>query len=136
MVAEVRDTVLGSDEIIYVPIEEVILDDAWSKGNVVLIGDAAHASGPHIAQGAAMGIEDAIVLAEMFPGASDIPEMLKAFAKRRYGRCKFVQDVSRAVGNDGNLEDPAACRARNDRMRQEFAGAKPRPHEIRLAEPI
>lgn len=65
MVADVRGE-LGqpTNEIVYVPIEEVILPLPWYKGRVVLIGDAAHASSPHIAQGAAMAIEDAVVLAE------------------------------------------------------------------------
>ncbi|HJU18526.1 MAG TPA: FAD-dependent monooxygenase [Stellaceae bacterium] len=36
---------------------------AWSRGRVVLIGDAAHAVGPHAGQGAAMALEDALVLA-------------------------------------------------------------------------
>jgi 2-polyprenyl-6-methoxyphenol hydroxylase-like FAD-dependent oxidoreductase len=36
---------------------------AWSRGRVVLLGDAAHAVGPHAGQGASMAIEDALVLA-------------------------------------------------------------------------
>jgi len=136
MVPQIRETVLESDEIIYVPIEEVSLTETWAKGRIVVIGDAAHASSPHIAQGAAMGIEDAVVLAQMYPGADNVPDMLQAFFKRRYDRCRFVQEVSRAVGEEGNLTDPEACRARNDRMRRDLAGGKPRPHETRLAQPI
>jgi 2-polyprenyl-6-methoxyphenol hydroxylase-like FAD-dependent oxidoreductase len=136
LVPHVRDQLAASDDVIYVPIEEVILAPPWSKGRVVIIGDAAHASGPHIAQGAAMAIEDAVVLAEMFTGAADVRSMLLAFAERRYPRCKFVQDTSRAVGEEGNLDDPAACRARNEKMRKMFAAANQRPHETYLAEPI
>ena len=35
----------------------------WHRGRVVLVGDAAHAVGPHAGQGASMAIEDAVVLA-------------------------------------------------------------------------
>jgi 2-polyprenyl-6-methoxyphenol hydroxylase-like FAD-dependent oxidoreductase len=43
-------------------IEEVVLK-SWSHGHVLLIGDAAHATSPNMAQGAAMALEDALVLA-------------------------------------------------------------------------
>jgi salicylate hydroxylase len=38
--------------------------DSWSRGNVTLIGDAAHATLPFLAQGAVMSLEDACVLAQ------------------------------------------------------------------------
>lgn len=124
------------DEIVYVPIEEVILPLPWSVGRICLIGDACHASGPHIAQGASMALEDAIVLAEMTADADGpVPALLEKFAERRYPRCKFVQETSRAVGSEGNLEDLAACRRRNERIAKDFANPKPRPHENFLAEP-
>jgi 2-polyprenyl-6-methoxyphenol hydroxylase-like FAD-dependent oxidoreductase len=43
-------------------IEEVALD-SWLREHVVLVGDAAHATSPNVAQGAAMALEDALVLA-------------------------------------------------------------------------
>ena len=45
------------------PIEEVTLD-AWSRGSVLLVGDAAHATSPNMAEGAAMALEDGLVLAD------------------------------------------------------------------------
>ena len=42
------------------------------EGRVVLIGDAVHATTPHLASGACIGIEDAIVLAEEIDRAADI----------------------------------------------------------------
>jgi FAD-dependent urate hydroxylase len=44
-------------------IEEVALD-RWARERVVLIGDAAHATSPNMAQGAAMALEDALVLTD------------------------------------------------------------------------
>ena len=135
-VATVRDSIRGPAGIVYTAIEEIILPQPWHRGRVVLIGDAAHASSPHIAQGAAMAVEDAVVLAELAATGRPLSEVLGEFMRRRFARCKFVQDTSRQVGVDGNLEDPAACRSRNERYRRLFADPQPRPHELRLAEPI
>ena len=56
--------------IVYRPLEALLMPRPWSKGRVVLIGDAVHATTPHLASGACIGIEDAIVLAEEI-GAAD-----------------------------------------------------------------
>jgi 2-polyprenyl-6-methoxyphenol hydroxylase-like FAD-dependent oxidoreductase len=132
----VRASLRDPADVVYVPIEEVILPPPWYQGRAVLIGDAAHASSPHIAQGASMAIEDAVVLAELLAEDHPIDVVLERFMARRYQRCKFVQDTSRQVGIEGNMDDPQACRDRNERMRRAFAIPQPRPHELFLAEPI
>jgi 2-polyprenyl-6-methoxyphenol hydroxylase-like FAD-dependent oxidoreductase len=136
VVTSIREQISDPSQVIYGPIEEVILPPPWHRGRVLLIGDAAHASGPHVSQGATMAIEDAIVLAELI--GRDLPgeTVLSQFMARRYERCKFVQDVSRQVGRDGNIDDPRACAERDARMRESFRDPKPRPHELRMAEPI
>ena len=63
-------------------IEEVVLE-SWSNGAVLLIGDAAHATSPNMAQGAAMALEDAIVLAQSFTAAAGIAAGLTEFERRR-----------------------------------------------------
>ncbi len=65
------------------------------KGRTVLIGDAAHATSPSMAQGAGMALEDALVLAELLSGATSVPEALEAFSARRIGRVEWVQKQSR-----------------------------------------
>jgi 2-polyprenyl-6-methoxyphenol hydroxylase-like FAD-dependent oxidoreductase len=136
LVTAIRDEIDDPAKVIYGPIEEVILPPPWYRGRVVLIGDAAHASGPHVSQGATMAIEDAVVLAELVAQGGPVEPMLAEFMRRRYERCKFVQDVSRQIGQDGNLSDAELCRQRNERMRTAFSNPQPRPHEDRLAEPI
>jgi len=136
VLAGLRQEVAAATGIVYVPIEEVILPLPWHKGRVALIGDAAHASSPHIAQGAAMAVEDAVVLAELLSQDAGISRALSEFERRRFPRCKFVQDLSRKTGEDGNLDDPDLCRTRNDNIRNAFANPQPRPHELMLAEPI
>jgi 2-polyprenyl-6-methoxyphenol hydroxylase-like FAD-dependent oxidoreductase len=136
LIAPVRESITAAQSVVYTAIEEIILSPPWHKGRVVVIGDAAHASSPHIAQGAAMAVEDAVVLAEIVSGDAPVADMLDQFVRRRYARCKLVQDTSRQVGIDGNLDDPGQCRLRNERYRRSFADPQPRPHELRLAEPI
>ena len=64
-VAEIRDRYLTDpSKIVYRPFEEILLPPPWYRGRVVLIGDAAHTMSAHVAQGAAMAIEDAVVLTE------------------------------------------------------------------------
>src|SRR5882757_8506039 len=132
VVTAIRDQIDDPSKVIYGPLEEVILPPPWHSGRVLMIGDAAHASGPHVSQGAAMAIEDAIVLAELIGRELPGETVLSQFMARRYERCKFVQDVSRQVGRDGNIDDPQACAERNARMRESFRDPKPRPHELRM----
>lgn len=71
-------------------IEQVVMDD-WVRGRVVLIGDAAHASSPSMAQGAGMGMEDALVLAETLATAANPDAALAAYTQRRRPRVDWVQ---------------------------------------------
>jgi 2-polyprenyl-6-methoxyphenol hydroxylase-like FAD-dependent oxidoreductase len=136
LVAKLRDQINDPSQVIYGPIEEVILPPPWYRQRVLLIGDAAHASGPHVSQGATMAIEDASVLAELIGRGLSGEEVLAQFMVRRYEHCKFVQDTSRHVGREGNIDDPEACAVRDIRMREAFRDPRPRPHELRMAEPI
>lgn len=70
-------------------VEEVVLD-SWSRGAVLLIGDTAHATSPNMAQGAAMAIEDALVLVESLAPAATIAEALSVFECRRRRRTDWV----------------------------------------------
>ncbi|WP_129785854.1 FAD-dependent monooxygenase [Promicromonospora panici] len=76
------------------PIEEVSLD-SWSCGNVLLMGDAAHATTPNMAQGAAMAFEDALVLADTLGSAASIPAALRQYEQRRRPRIERVQQQTR-----------------------------------------
>jgi 2-polyprenyl-6-methoxyphenol hydroxylase-like FAD-dependent oxidoreductase len=72
-----------------------VLDAPWNRGRVVLIGDAAHTCPPTIAQGGAMALEDAVVLAELLTEGDVLDQDLwDAFHARRYERAKTVVDAS------------------------------------------
>ncbi|WP_071799441.1 FAD-dependent oxidoreductase [Natronohydrobacter thiooxidans] len=85
-------------QIVYRPLEQLLLPQPWYRGRVVLIGDAVHATTPHMAAGAMIGMEDAIVLAEEL-GRAAIPDALAAFQSRRWDRCRIV------VENSGRLAE-------------------------------
>jgi 2-polyprenyl-6-methoxyphenol hydroxylase-like FAD-dependent oxidoreductase len=85
----ILDTLRSNDAVYVAPIEEVILDE-WSRGSVLLIGDAAHATSPNMAQGAAMALEDGLVLADCLASAGGISETLASFQARRRPRTQWV----------------------------------------------
>ncbi len=102
-------------EVVYKPLEWLFLAGAWHKGRVVLLGDAVHATTPHLGQGAGMAIEDSIVLAEEL-AAADTPEAaFTAFRERRYERCKYIVEASKAIcdgqlGKGPRIENAVATR--------------------------
>ncbi|HYI59982.1 MAG TPA: FAD-dependent monooxygenase [Microlunatus sp.] len=75
------------------PIEEVRLE-SWARGRVVLIGDAAHATAPVWAQGAAQAAEDALVLAELLASGQDWATVGAEFERRRRDRVEHVQRMT------------------------------------------
>jgi 2-polyprenyl-6-methoxyphenol hydroxylase-like FAD-dependent oxidoreductase len=102
-------------EVLYTAVEEVIMPLPWHAGRVVLLGDAAHASTPFMGQGGAMGVQDAVVLARLLDSDNDIHAILAAYGAARGPLCRFAQDVSRKVGENGAASQSAAD---NDHVRQ------------------
>ncbi len=67
----------------------------WNLDNkVTLIGDAAHAMTPFMGQGAATGIEDAIILARAIEASSSIGEAINRYEKSRIERTSYIQNES------------------------------------------
>jgi 2-polyprenyl-6-methoxyphenol hydroxylase-like FAD-dependent oxidoreductase len=96
-IGDIHEGIRDGDPIVFSPISEVMLPMPWHRGRVVVCGDAAHACTPHLTQGAAMALEDAIVLADELQADRAVDETLRAFTERRYPRVKFVQDASRGI---------------------------------------
>jgi 2-polyprenyl-6-methoxyphenol hydroxylase-like FAD-dependent oxidoreductase len=92
---EIRETLTDPSRVNYTWFETHVLDVPWNRGRVVLIGDAAHTCPPTIAQGGAMALEDAVVLAELLTERATLDQDLwDAFHARRYERAKTVVDAS------------------------------------------
>lgn len=84
-------------EVVYKPLEWLFVDGPWHLGRVVLLGDAIHATTPHLGQGAGMAIEDAIVLADELARAAEPEAAFAAYRARRYERCRYIVEASRAI---------------------------------------
>jgi len=120
-VAEVRDALNAQSDIVYSPIEPMLLPWPWHRGRVVIGGDAAHTFPPHLTQGAAMAAEDGYVLAkEVLDSSEPIEARLMAYSQKRYARSAFVYAFARqwleeeqAVRNAADLEAARAEMAQN-----------------------
>ncbi|MBI2320177.1 MAG: FAD-dependent monooxygenase [Betaproteobacteria bacterium] len=72
----------------------------WTRGNVTLLGDAAHPTLQYLAQGACMAMEDAVVLAAKLERAgADVNSAFLAYQGERYLRTARVQITSRIFGD-------------------------------------
>lgn len=125
-VAWLRDHMTDQTFINYRPLSAALQPRPWYHGRIVLLGDACHATTPHLASGAGMAVESAIVLAEELTlSQRGIEASLAAYERRRFDRCRDVVESSIAIG------------------RMQLAGASPQEHGAtlgqalhRLAEPF
>jgi 2-polyprenyl-6-methoxyphenol hydroxylase-like FAD-dependent oxidoreductase len=109
-VAEISAALNTASDIVYSPIEPMLLPWPWFRGRVVIGGDAAHAFPPHLTQGAAMAAEDGYVLArETLAEEGSLVERLMAYSRKRYARCAFVYTFSRQW-----LDDEQSVRTAED----------------------
>jgi 2-polyprenyl-6-methoxyphenol hydroxylase-like FAD-dependent oxidoreductase len=99
-VPQVRETVrtTNAHSVNYRPLEVLLHPAPLYRGRVVLIGDAVHATTPHLASGAGMAIEDGIVLVEEIQSRSSLDEAMQHFMARRFERCRLVIDNSVKLG--------------------------------------
>ena len=91
------DRITDDDEVVYKPLYTLFVEGDWHRGHTLLIGDAAHSTTPHLGQGAGMAIEDSLVIAEELKRHATIEAAFRAFHERRYERCKYIVERSRAV---------------------------------------
>jgi salicylate hydroxylase len=73
---------------------------SWTKGRLVLLGDAAHAMLPHLGQGANQAIEDGVALSVLLEGRdpADVPVILPQYEKIRRARTDIIQAEARKNG--------------------------------------
>jgi FAD-dependent urate hydroxylase len=112
----------AADELVLWPMYCMDPPARWHRGRMVLIGDAAHVSSPTSAQGAALAIEDAVVLAGCLRAGADPPAAFAAYQRRRQARVERVIANARRV-NRAKTAGPLRRIARDARMR--LAPARP-----------
>ncbi len=94
----IRDTMTREDWINYRPLAAALQPRPWYMGRIVLVGDAVHATTPHLASGAGMAVESGIVLGEELARAATAEEALQAYEDRRFDRCRDVIESSIGIG--------------------------------------
>jgi 2-polyprenyl-6-methoxyphenol hydroxylase-like FAD-dependent oxidoreductase len=98
LMAVAREKIVDADQIVCRPVEALIVRPPWHQNRVVLIGDAAHTTPPHLASGAGIAIEDSIVLSELIDSDMPLSDALTEFTARRYERCRMVVENSVQLG--------------------------------------
>jgi 2-polyprenyl-6-methoxyphenol hydroxylase-like FAD-dependent oxidoreductase len=122
--ALMRDRMIGYNELVdevragpldcvdFRNLSAIMVPPPWHAGRVVLIGDAVHATTPHLAFGVGMAIEDGIVLAELLAEDRPVAKTLAAFTARRFRRCRLVVESSLLLGEWEQRPVPNADPAR------------------------
>ena len=83
----------------------------WSTPGVTLLGDAAHPTLPYLAQGAAMAIEDGVVLTRALGMSPSVSDALQLYQRNRIGRTSRIVEQSRANRALFHMRDTAEIRA-------------------------
>jgi 2-polyprenyl-6-methoxyphenol hydroxylase-like FAD-dependent oxidoreductase len=99
VVGQMRDDLGPGSTIVYRPLEAMLLPAPWFKGRILLAGDSAHATTPHLASGAGIGVEDGVVLAQELLRADTLDAALNAHMSRRFERCRLVVESSVHIGD-------------------------------------
>jgi 2-polyprenyl-6-methoxyphenol hydroxylase-like FAD-dependent oxidoreductase len=94
----IRDNMTHDDWINYRPLVAALQPGPWFNGRIVLVGDSVHATTPHLASGAGIAVESAIVLVDEVVAATSVAGGLQAYQDRRFDRCRDVVETSIAVG--------------------------------------
>ncbi|CAL9291966.1 FAD-dependent oxidoreductase [Streptomyces sp. SudanB182_2057] len=97
--ADILPHITDPAKVNYTWFDRMLVEGPWHRGRVVLAGDAAHCCPPTLAQGAAMSLEDALVLAELLTSGRDWDDtLLREYHERRLPRVRAVVEASVRLG--------------------------------------
>jgi len=99
IVRQIREHLSEDNKIMYRPLEGMLVPRPWYNGRILLVGDCVHATTPHLASGAGMGHEDAVVLGEEFTKGGELHEVLERYQNRRWARCSMIVNNSFRLGD-------------------------------------
>ncbi len=89
----------------------------FAYGNILLIGDAAHATTPNMGQGACQALEDVAVLNDELKQNNGVEKAFKNVEKRRLERTKYITSTSRLIGHAAQYTHPWMIGVRNSLLR-------------------
>lgn len=116
VIRRIADSLGPGSLVCYRPLEGMLMPRPWYRGRILLIGDAVHATTPHLASGAGIGVEDAVVLAEEVAAHPTVEAALDAFQDRRWERCRMVVENSARLGE---IEASGGDRQEHSRIMRE-----------------
>jgi 2-polyprenyl-6-methoxyphenol hydroxylase-like FAD-dependent oxidoreductase len=96
-IRQLAEQITDDDGVVYRPLESLLVEGPWHMGRVALLGDAVHATTPHLGQGAGMAIEDSLVLAEELARHASVESAFDAYRARRFERCACIVRESLAI---------------------------------------
>ncbi|WP_079507165.1 FAD-dependent monooxygenase [Mesobacillus jeotgali] len=102
-----------NDQIIYDDLYELKPLTPLQSGNILLLGDAAHASMPNIGQGASQAVEDAVYLAKWVSKEDSVSEAFIKYTLHRQERIKMIKDEMKIYGFASQVDFPILCSIRN-----------------------
>ncbi|PRD52636.1 monooxygenase [Sphingobacterium gobiense] len=112
ILAHTKDTDLIWNDIMDIkPLQHLAYD------NILLIGDAGHATTPNMGQGACQALEDVVVLLDELKSKKDIKDAFTSFEKRRLARTKYITDTSKLIGEIAQWNNQGLIAVRNTVMR-------------------
>lgn len=96
---EITEHITDPAKVNYTWFDRMLVEGSWHRGRVVLVGDAAHCCPPTLAQGAALSLEDAWVLAQLLTSSGTWDDALfQAYHERRIARVRPVVEASVQIG--------------------------------------
>jgi 2-polyprenyl-6-methoxyphenol hydroxylase-like FAD-dependent oxidoreductase len=102
-----------NENLIWADINDVKPINQYAFNNILLIGDAAHATTPNLGQGACQAVEDAVILAAAIKNNSNITLAFKEFEQRRLKRTHWIVNTSWRIGKMAQLENKFLIRCRD-----------------------
>jgi 2-polyprenyl-6-methoxyphenol hydroxylase-like FAD-dependent oxidoreductase len=109
----------ASHEIAAYPIYDIPKLEKWHTARVCLIGDAAHATSPHVGQGASLAMEDTVCLIKCLEENANAERAFERFQQLRQPRVEKIIQQARKIGNAKSKPNPIAVWFR-DRMLKFF----------------
>ena len=89
----------------------------FAFGNILLLGDAAHATTPNMGQGACQAIEDAVILASEWQQTTNVPDAFRNFEQKRLARTNYITTQSRRIGQMAHVQNKYLAQLRNTVLR-------------------
>ncbi|MEM7456927.1 MAG: NAD(P)/FAD-dependent oxidoreductase [Planctomycetota bacterium] len=103
----ILQSVNGFDDLTFGTYRNVALD-RWYDAGVIFLGDAAHATSPHLGQGVNLALEDAVCFATSLEASNDFESACDLFSRKRTRKLRYYQRLTRALTpffqSDGTLK--------------------------------